>query len=383
MQRRQFLTLLGLAPLLIPFSQTVLAFSSKEFEAYKADQNTDFTDYKKRYHQAVASYKKELLKDWREAKLSSQKEFVRYSQQQKTRTSVDFSKETIVIEAHAETPKIAGERIKQALSELITLDTLKALKEDPIIALVDKPIASKPIVSQSIEDQESSYQENEKPQPFPIIADLYPEKDVAKILAPAKKELLIDKKPIAKVTIQLPSGTTKKKAEQFLLFAEKYAVKEGISAALVMSVIHTESYFNPMARSHVPAFGLMQIVPKSAGLDVTQYLEGKSRYLTPEELYQPEMNIQMGSAYLHLLYYRYMKAIKNEQSRFYCSIAGYNTGPGNVARAFVNSRNISAAADVINQRTPKQVYQELITYLPYGETRDYLQKVNKRIELYT
>jgi len=146
--------------------------------------------------------------------------------------------------------------------------------------------------------------------------------------------------------------------------------------------MHSESSFNPMARSHIPAFGLMQIVPRSAGVDSYQYLYNKKRILSSSYLYNSENNIKIGSAYLHILYYRYLKKIKNPQSRLYCTIAAYNTGAGNVARTFIGSTNINKAAQTINSMSPDAVLKTLMRKLPYNETKKYLKKVNDRVSAY-
>ncbi len=65
-------------------------------------------------------------------------------------------------------------------------------------------------------------------------------------------------------------------------------------------------------------------------------------------------------------------------------IAAYNTGAGNVARAFNKDRstNINKAAIVINSMSSQQVYDRLVKNLPYDETKNYYKKVNNRIALY-
>ena len=83
----------------------------------------------------------------------------------------------------------------------------------------------------------------------------------------------------------------------------------------------------------MPAYGLMQIVPESAGKDATQQLFGQPKLLAPSYLYNSDNNIQVGTTYLNILYYRYLRKIENPTSRLYCTIAAYNTGAGNVAKA--------------------------------------------------
>jgi membrane-bound lytic murein transglycosylase C len=137
-----------------------------------------------------------------------------------------------------------------------------------------------------------------------------------------------------------------------------------------------------MARSHVPAYGLMQIVPHSAGRDASELLFGREVLLSPSYLYGEGNNINVGTAYLYLLYNRYLAEIRDPVSRMYCSIAAYNTGPGNVARAFADTTKVSNAAGIINRMTPQQVYTHLVSRLPYQETRDYLQKVTTCMAMY-
>jgi membrane-bound lytic murein transglycosylase C len=63
-------------------------------------------------------------------------------------------------------------------------------------------------------------------------------------------------------------------------------------------------------------------------------------------------------------------------------IAAYNTGAGNVARAFTGTTSVTKAARKINQMTPFQVYNHLLRNLPHNETKDYLKRVSSRYEAY-
>ena len=165
-------------------------------------------------------------------------------------------------------------------------------------------------------------------------------------------------------------------------FANKTADREKLPLPLVMAVMETESSFNPMAKSGIPAYGLMQIVPNSAGQDATAYLYGKAQILSPSYLYNGDNNIKIGTAYIHVLYYNYLKNVKDPVSRLYCAIAAYNTGAGNVARAFIGSTNITKASTKINQLSPKEVYLRLRKHLPYEETQRYVRKVSINMSKY-
>jgi membrane-bound lytic murein transglycosylase C len=172
------------------------------------------------------------------------------------------------------------------------------------------------------------------------------------------------------------------RAQPYLDPVERHGGARRLERSLVFSIIETESAFNPLARSPVPAFGLMQIVPRSAGQDASAVKFGKPRILAPSYLYNAENNIEMGTIYLDILFTRYLKGIRNERSRLYCVIAAYNTGAGNVFRAFTGKTRSKAAYQRINSMTPEQVYRHLIWNLPYKETRHYLAKVVDRMDRY-
>lgn len=337
------------------------------FEEYKQLQNAKFDDYQARFRAAQLVYQQEIKQHWLKAELTGKKTFVRYSQDLLVRSTIDYEAGTVTVEAQGATPAEAGQKIKQEVEHLLSLDTQKAYKEDPILQLVERDVINNNAAQLPQE---------------PLVGDLFAGKSAGELIKPAKKSIEEDRRPVAKVVIQLPEGSTAKKARRYQPLAEKYASEQKVSAALVMAVMYTESFFNPMARSHIPAFGLMQIVPQSAGLDTTELLDGRSRVLTASELYQPKLNVRSGAAYLHLLYYRYLRQINDPLSRLYCSVAAYNTGAGNVARTFGGSINVANAASRINRLQPQQVYQQLKRGLPYKETRDYLEKVVSRMALY-
>ncbi|MEH6453338.1 MAG: transglycosylase SLT domain-containing protein, partial [Psychromonas sp.] len=199
----------------------------------------------------------------------------------------------------------------------------------------------------------------------------------AQINADKKQKIVIYK-------VDLPKSSLAKRAEKYVGYAQKESEIRHIPAALVMAIMHSESAFDPYAVSSVPAYGLMQIVPRTAGHDVNRLERNIDRPMTKKDLFIPAINVETGTAYLNILDKRYLKAITDDQSRLYCTIAAYNTGAGNVARVFNQngSRNINKAAKEINRLSPEQVYQRLLIQLPYDETKHYLKRVNKRIALY-
>lgn len=168
-----------------------------------------------------------------------------------------------------------------------------------------------------------------------------------------------------------------KLASRYAGMVMQYAQAHELSPSVILAIMQTESAFNPRAISPIPAYGLMQLVPRSGALDAYLYLYNEHRLLDAEYLFHPMYNIELGSAYLKLLESRYLRAITDTQSRLYCTIAAYNTGAGNVARAFSGTKNIHTAARVINTMSSEQVFERLKAHLPFTETQRYIVKVRQ------
>jgi membrane-bound lytic murein transglycosylase C len=181
-------------------------------------------------------------------------------------------------------------------------------------------------------------------------------------------------------------------AEKYRDSVERYARQHIIPTALIYAIIETESAFNPRAKSPIPAFGLMQLVPETGAREAFKFLYDKDQVVKERHLYVPDKNIELGTAYLHILYHRYFRAIKDPQSRLWATIAAYNTGPRNVIKTFsgkyTRKRFSSSyvwkrhAINKINRMGPKRVYVYLRKHLPDGETRRYLKKVRTRLPKY-
>jgi len=83
-----------------------------------------------------------------------------------------------------------------------------------------------------------------------------------------------------------------------------------------------------------------------------------------------------------MLLSRSFKKVENPVSRVYCAIAAYNTGAGNVSKAFIGTTKLYSAIPVINKMSADEVYKHLKANLPYDETKDYLERVSTRMKVY-
>ena len=124
--------------------------------------------------------------------------------------------------------------------------------------------------------------------------------------------------------------------------------ENGLDPILVASLIRQESNFNPLATSPVGARGLMQLMP-AVGKSLA---EAKGiRPWDPDILYQPAINIRLGTAHLSDLVRRYPEVVK--------VLAAYNAGESRVAKW----SGKAGAGD-------PEVFTERI---PFVETRDYVR----------
>jgi membrane-bound lytic murein transglycosylase C len=192
-----------------------------------------------------------------------------------------------------------------------------------------------------------------------------------------------EEKVIVSVKIPLATNNIQTRALRFYDQVISYSSRFMIDPALIFAVIHTESSYNPKAKSYVPAFGLMQIVPKYAGRDAYNFIYKEDKLLNDNYLYEAKNNIELGSAYLHMLITRSFRKVEDPLSRIYCAIAAYNTGAGNVSRAFIGTTKLYQAIPEINKMSAEQVYDHLKKNLPYEETQHYIERVSSRMKVYS
>jgi len=119
----------------------------------------------------------------------------------------------------------------------------------------------------------------------------------------------------------------------------------------VYAVIRQESAFNKDARSHAGAMGLMQLMPKT-GLSTARKYD--IPLASTRNLFEPDKNISIGSAYLKQVMEQYDNSIV-------LASAAYNAGPHRVRRWLPDSESRSAAS--------------WIALIPFTETRKYVQRV--------
>ena len=186
------------------------------------------------------------------------------------------------------------------------------------------------------------------------------------------------KKRVLYVQMNMVNEHMDKRALQYAAAVRKNSDNTQVSRSLIYAIIKIESSFNPYAVSSAPAYGMMQLVPASGGREAYRKAKGEDAMPSKEYLFDADNNIELGSTYLGvLLNDSPLHQVRDPVSREYCAIAAYNTGPGNVYRAFSSLSGKARqedALDKINSMRPDEVYNALRTKLPYEETRGYIVK---------
>ncbi len=351
------------------------------FQNYKAEVTKQFDDYVAEQERLFKEYTGQIEKKWGtdKVKTSTKEEYVQYDSTYTARKSVNFEEgkatvELLVTEAEAKDPALVKKKLQEQVADL----ALTKGGTDPLEKKTNVPPEKKPVVAEQLAaaDGKPVTEKNVRQYAAEVVTT-----------AAMKQETVTGKDGIKRVVVgvQVPlvPNHVKKRATGFREMVKKESDRFGIDITLVYAIMHTESYFNPKAKSPVPAFGLMQLVPKSGGRDAFFFAHKKDSLVTGEYLYVPENNVELGTAYLTKLMTVEFRGVKDVKSRIYCAISAYNTGPGNVAKAFTGKRNVNQALPKINALTSDEVYEHLKKNLPFEETRHYIVKVSERMGMYS
>ena len=393
---------------------------SDAFQAYLLSREKEYQRWQQQYLKEFDQFQQDVIQQWGKAEPVKAGYDVEFSENKNVKSVVDYENDLVKVElivdkklSQAEAEKAIQKQVELLLtdkqSNIANVFADNTINEQATIQVSDIEFSegnkqqSKGIIVQQTQAQAQEI--DKKADRALLPGSLLTEKEANILATQEKTELLknsntrlnnsetsyVDAQEnankntkIVSYTVSLPKNSLQKRASKYVQFAEKESRVNHIPAPLIMAIMHSESAFNPNAKSAVPAYGLMQIVPRTAGHDVNKLVRNIDKPMQANELYIPEVNVETGSAYLNILDKRYLKRITDDQSRLYCTIAAYNTGAGNVARVFNKdgSRNINKAAKEINKLSADEVYQQLLTRLPYDETKHYLQRVNSRITLY-
>lgn len=295
-----------------------------------------------------------------EVLIAGPKDYVKYTDQYQTRSHINFDDGTITLETITSTEPTA--RLRKAIIKTLLMGNDPS-SVDLYSDVDDIQVSKEPFLYGQVVDNTGQTIRREGQ------ASSFADYLLQNRLKSRNNGLRI----IYSVTINLVQNHLDQRAHKYIDMVRQASRKYGVDEALILAIMQTESSFNPYAVSRSDALGLMQVMQHSAGKDVFR-AQGKSGVPDRSYLFDPQSNIDIGTAYLAMLNNVYFGGISDPTSRRYAVITAYNGGAGSVLRVFSSDK--AQAADMINSMMPGDVYQMLTMRHPSAESRRYLYKVN-------
>ena len=374
-----------------------------------------YDDSEKKLREKREKFKKAVEKKWDTYEESTSKSYVSYSKDLSSRTIVDFDKGEVTIEliVDEEDPKNDSYDSNSDLDLRLFTTKLKLsskfLSINPrllnvLMMLVfqeDEDSNNDDSVNSSFTKRLSKLLKEKGDDGEPILKDQLVDasgkavETVGNTLGIAK-DLISDKtkkvrmhfakdgkkRTIISIKIPLSDNHMEKRRERYKELIEIEARRFNIPTEIALAIAESESAFNPKAKSHVPAYGLMQLVPKTGARDAYQWIYKKDKFISGRYLYKPRNNVELGCAYLSMIRHHYFSAIRDDELAYICAIPAYNTGVGNVSKALINKTNIREASKKANKMNKDELYDKLYSDLSSKEAKNYLKKVWTRKENY-
>ena len=170
----------------------------------------------------------------------------------------------------------------------------------------------------------------------------------------------------------------KGKISPFDEIVRKYANRYGFDWRLVTALMYQESRFNPMARSHIGARGLMQLMPRTA------------RAMGVSNSNDPDASIHGGIRYLDWLRDRFDADLPLSE-RLWFTLAAYNAGAGHVHDARRLAKQLGYDPDrwfgqveraMLLLAKQKYASKARYGYVDGSEPVNYVRQIRQRFEAY-
>ena len=146
--------------------------------------------------------------------------------------------------------------------------------------------------------------------------------------------------------------------QKYAELVNQYAKENNLDPLLVFAIIKAESNFDEKVVSNSGAIGLMQLMESTAqemADDLAIEIPAK------EDLFDPELNIQIGTYYFAYLLEIY-------EGNMYLALTAYNAGIGNVNTWIKEGTIREDGSDIEN--------------IPYKETNNYVRKIVRDYRIY-
>jgi membrane-bound lytic murein transglycosylase C len=394
---------------------------NKRFQQRKETGDAALLDVQQQYHaqraamemqwkqreQAIADrwqqVKREAEKKWDQARQSNHKEWVDYSPSYEARSTVDFEHGVIAITVLVPIGEAGSSQADPAAVLLAMKDAqaeagaagasrvAAASAADPASVMIAR--AALPAAWMKIVQQFEQVFSKEARAGRPVLANQVVAKSGAPVAPQAAKSFVesevipnavVEDKPMqaqdgvtrAQVTVKVPLAPDhlQQRAQLYRDDVAVHAKRHGLDPRLLFAIIHTESYFNPLAQTPAPAYGLMLLVPRGPARDAYNYLYKNDIVLDDGYLQDPAHNVELGAAYLHLLRRQLVPNMEDGEKTNYLVACAYTWGVDKtrdqiLKQARVQDLTSTQVFTLVSQKTPES-------------TRAYLNRVRDRIAMY-
>lgn len=375
-------------------------------QQYRAQRVAMEMQWKQR-EQAIADrwqqVKRDAEKKWDQARQSNQKEWVDYSPSYEARSTVDFEQGVIAITVLVPIGEAGSSQadpaavllaMKEAQAEAGAAGAPRfaaASDADPASVMIAR--AALPAAWTKIVQQFEQVFSKEAKAGRPVLANQVVAKSGAPVAPQAAKSFVesevipnavVEDKPMqaqdgvtrAQVTAKVPLAPDhlQQRAQLYRDDVAVHAKRHGLDPRLLFAIIHTESYFNPLAQTPAPAYGLMLLVPRGPARDAYNYLYKSDIVLDDGYLQDPAHNVELGAAYLHLLRRQLVPNMEEGEKKNYLVACAYTWGMDKtrdqiLKQARVQDLTSTQVFTLLSQKTPES-------------TRAYLNRVKDRIAMY-
>ena len=375
-------------------------------QQYRAQRAAMEVQWKQR-EQAIADrwqeVKREAEKKWDHARRSNQTEWIDYSPSYEARSTVDFEHGVIAITVLVPIGEAGSSQadpaavllaMKEAQAEAGAAGAprfAEASAADPASVMIAR--AALPAAWTKIVQQFEQVFSKEARAGRPVLANQVVAKSGAPVAPQAAKSFVesevipnavVEDKPMqaqdgitrvqVTATVSLASDHLRQRAQLYREEVAVHAKRHGLDPRLLYAIIHTESYFNPLAQTPAPAYGLMLLVPRGPARDAYNYLYKNDIVLDDGYLQDPAHNVELGAAYLHLLRRQLVPNMEDGEKNNYLVACAYTWGLDKtrdqiLKQARVQDLTSTQVFTLLSQKTPEN-------------TRAYLNRVKDRIAMY-
>lgn len=349
---KRFLYILLSGLFFFPIGSSANPGNQESFEEYRRRQKEAFRDFQLKETEALEEYDQRVEHLWGAFLHPDRGEWIGYGDSLETRTSIDFNTgivriETLLSEKGSDSVGYARKRIAGQMRAFLSTDNPT---QEP---LLDFLLVFPDGIRVTTENAERFVHQEIEPK----IVKSAPTLGASK----AKWGVML---PMAEDHLEV-------QVRKYMGLVRKSAAKYDLDVALLLAMIHTGSYFNPLAGT--PIEGLMPFASKYAVRRAYQYLYGEDADMPGSFLYLPENSLALGATYLYLL----MKGFRNIDDpvkRQYLAITAYKWGQDNMSKKIFGPYHI-------NRMTQEEVYEVLKREVP-EDVRTYLEDVVERMRYY-